>query len=502
LCFFSPEKTGNLAATHPHHFRNVKAYMLTIGRRALATAGGTMAVILLIAYAVWQATAGDGTSPASESRPNIIVYMVDTLRADELGSYGSAVTLTPFIDEFAREAELFERASVSAPSTRASIASFLTGVPPSVHGVETGLHGLFGPTAALRRLPELLQAQGYYTGALVANPNVDPVFGFKAGFDHYLGLYRQAGTPRPPSSLDLIYTAPMMVAEVRKFIEQAPVDQPFFLFVLSIDPHGPYTPPSPYDSKYDERAAGGEAGTMKNLLRIDRLLEAGRPVSMDLTRALYRGEISYADQAFGELMAWMNARGLDDDTVVVLTSDHGEAFGEHGDRGHGKTVYQETVQVPLIIRHPQHFAGSRRRNENVNLLDLSATLASIAGATPPDYWPGRDLRGPLSPRPIFSMSHPPDHAYTTTIVGDYKLIEDELGGSTRLFDLALDPLEERPLDASIHQSALTDMTQTLVRFREISAELHSMMVSGQLSLDAEEIPDSIREQLQSLGYVE
>lgn len=465
-----------------------------------------IAVVLVIGIGIgigiWQVTSRDSGAPTGIFRPNIIVYMVDTLRADELGAYGAQVTQTPFLDKFAGESEVFERASAPAPSTRASIASFITGVPPSVHGVESGLHALSESTRALQRLPELLQAQGYYTGALVANPNVDPVFGFTDGFDKYLGLYRQPDTPKPPSSLDLIYTAPMMVAEVRKFIASVPADRPFFLFVLSIDPHGPYTPPAPFDSMYDERAAGGEAGTMKNLMRVDRRLEAGQPAAMTLARALYRGEISYADQAFGEFTAWIGEQGLAEQTVIAFTSDHGEAFGAKGNRGHGKTIYQETVHVPLIIRYPDRGAGGRRYGESVDLLDLSTTLARISGASPPGYWPGRDLRGALSPRPVFTMSHQPGHAHTSATVGNYKLIENELAGSAQLFDLDSDPSEQQPLTGPAHQAALDELTKKLGQFREASAELRSMMMRGQLDMKAEEIPESIREQLESLGYME
>lgn len=433
--------------------------------------------------------------------PNIIVYMVDTLRAREIGVYGADITKTPSIDAFAAESMLFERAASPAPSTRASIASFLTGVSPAVHGVESGLHGLLAGTEALQRLPEILKNAGYRTAALVANPNIDPAFGFQRGFDVYERLYRLPEIQRPPSSLDLIYTAPAMVDEIRQFLENLPAEQPFFLFVLTIDPHGPYTPPPPYDAMYDQRGAGGEPGMMNNLLELDRQLEAGQPADLDIPLALYRGEISYGDLAFGEFMSWMKTNDWHKDTVVVFTADHGEAFGEHGNRGHGKTIYQETIHIPLIIRYPKYFAGGHRNPANVDLIDLSATLVTLAGQNAPAYWTGRDLRDAIPDGAVFAMSHQPGYASTSVIRGNYTFIENELDDSSELFDLSADPGEQEPLDATRHQATMDEMRKKLAHFRNASAATRARMVNGQLDLRDEDVPAEIREQLESLGYI-
>jgi choline-sulfatase len=469
---------------------------------------GWMAVAILAALAAVFVIQRPLQKPADKPdlatplRPNILVYMVDTLRASELGVYGAGITKTPAIDSFAAGAELFEWANAPAPATRATIASFITGVPPAVHGVKTGLQALSEATAPLLRLPALLRAQGYYTAALVANPNIDPVFGFADGFDTYTGLYRRPDTARAPSSHDLTYTAPMITAEVKRFIESAPTDRPFFLFVLTIDPHGPYTPPAPFDGMYDAQATGSDAGTMSNLIVMDQQLEASEPVNTDLVLALYRGEISFADQTFGELLAWMDDRRMLDETLVVFTADHGEAFAEHGNRGHGKTIYQETVHIPLILRHPDLFASGRRRAEPVDLLDLSTTIANVAGATPPAYWTGRDLRRRDLSGPVFSMSHQPGYALTSITRGTHKLIENKLENTVELFDLTADPLEKHPLTGVDEAKTADQLRAELAQFHQRSANLRSKVVRGDALLDPDEIPDDIREQLESLGYVD
>ncbi len=435
-------------------------------------------------------------------RPNVLLYMTDTLRADEIGAYGATITRTPAIDAFAADAALFERATAPAPSTRATIASVLTGVAPAVHGVESGLDMLSPTGDTLIRLHEILKARGYHTAAIVANPNVDPAFGFARGFDEYKTLYAQPKTRRAPSSLDLIYTAPMIVEAVQQFIANAPGDRPFFLFVLAIDPHGPYTPPPPYDSMYDPRAAGGEMGMMQNLLLLDRQLQAGDPTSLELPLALYRGEISFGDRAFGELMNWMTERRILDDTAVIFTADHGEAFGEHGDRGHGKTVYENTVHVPLIIRHSDHFQPGNRFGENVSLLDLSATIVALAGADIPDYWTGRDLRAPGPEQPVFTMSHQHEYAFTSITSGQYKLIENERDYSVKLFDLDADYREQNPLDQTQHQTLVDAMQAQLNLFRARSAKTRANVVHGQTDVQEDEISADLRDRLESLGYVE
>jgi arylsulfatase A-like enzyme len=350
-------------------------------------------------------------------------------------------------------------------------------------------------------VPELLKAAGYQTAALVANPNIDPAFGFERGFDVYKRLYRMPEILRPPSSLDLIYTAPMMVEEVKQFIASAPTDQPFFLFVLTIDPHGPYTPPPPFDAMYDPRAAGGEMGMMKNLLLLDRQLKSRETASLELPLALYRGEITFGDLAFGQLMSWIAEQPGLDNTAVIVTADHGEAFGEHGNRGHGKTLYENTIHVPLIIRHREYFKPGDRYSENVSLLDLSTTIVALAGASKPDYWAGRDLRRPGPEIPVFAMSHQPGYAFTSVTSGQYKLIQNERDSSLQLFDLKADYQEQSPLDQSQYQTVVDAMLSDLNRFRERSAKIRAATVHGQNQLREDQIPVDIRDQLESLGYI-
>jgi arylsulfatase len=459
-------------------------------------------VVLLIAACAPGPQDPGSPEPDSEAvrPPDILVFMVDTLRARELGCYGAQVTRTPYIDRFAAEAELFERASTPSPATRPAIASLITGVAPYVHGVETLQTYLSEATDRLARLPELLRQQGYTTAALVANPNVDTVFGFEHGFDVFRGLYRARSGLTPAYAQDLVATAPRVVTEVESLIDELPADRPLFLFVLSIDPHAPYSPPPPYDGLYDGRAVGGNAGSMNSLIRFDRDLRANGAPDPSVIVSLYRGEVSYTDAFFGKLVRVLESRERLDRTLVVFTADHGEEFLEHGRRGHGQAVYEEISHIPLIVRHPGLFGSGVRRDDHVDLLDLSATLLAAAGVPKPSYWLGRDLSQPLTERPVFTTNRIKDWQYAAVRLGDYKLIDNEALETTELYDLANDPQERNPLAPD--EGPRDELLAALAAFRERTAILHKQMVSGSISLDEGAVPEEIMEQLKGLGYVE
>ena len=433
----------------------------------------------------------------NDSPPNIIVYMIDTLRADELGPYGAQVTSTPAIDAFAASAAIFDNARSPAVSTRPAVASFLTGLSPFVHGMIENQGQLPG---GFRLLPELLASQGYHTGALIANPNIRATLGFARGFGTFKSLL--------PESWVWAADADWVADEVRQFVENAPDDRPFFLFVLSIDPHQPYQPPEPFDAMYDADAARVDAGSGENLRRIDDLFAAGRPVpqrELEQLRSLYRGEISFADASFGELLDFLRQRRLLDDTVIILTSDHGEAFGEHGNRGHSKTLFDETSRIPLIVRHPGIFDPGRRV-ENVDLLDLSATIAAVAGEMRPDYWTGRDLRSVLTESALFAVNlHRHGNnldIFTSVTLGNKKLIRNESKLSMDLYDLATDPPERQPLDRAEHTDSVLDLSGELKRFREQSLGLRKRIISEEIDTSEEELTEEMRRRLEALGYLE
>lgn len=435
----------------------------------------------------------------ADARPNLLVYMVDTLRADELGCYGAAITETPAIDSFAAGGTLFERASSPSANTRASVASLFTGLPPFIHGAENNRTDLTGGGRALVRLAELLRDAGYSTAAVVSNPNVASLFGYDAGFDTYVELYEQRTEAGPAMPHELDARAPRVVREVREVIAALPADRPWFVFALSIDPHSPYMPPGDYATRYDpdvERSAG----SLRAIIEFDQRIAGGERPSAAAMQALYRGEVTFADEHFGRLLGWLEEQGLREETLVVFTSDHGEEFVEHGLRGHGKAVFEESTHVPLVFSHPALFP-SARRSERVDLLDLAATLAGIGGATPPRHWPGRDLRHDIAPRPIVSTQRNSEVEYAAVRLDPWKLIADDRRGTSVLYDLSADPREQAPLTGGERARAAEVLDPLLADFRTGAERLRSELLDGGVGLTPEDLPDDVLESLRRLGYL-
>jgi arylsulfatase A-like enzyme len=299
-------------------------------------------------------------------RPSVVVFLMDALRADHLGAYGSRDPASPRFDAFARDAVLFEDASAQSSWTRPTVASLMTGLGVDAHGVD-GLTSTLVPE--ITTLAEAFGAAGYRTGAFVANPVVSPALGYNQGF----AVWR--GDPlRERPGRDVVRAALAWMDEARG---------PFLAYVHTLDPHRPYAP-SPdhwrpflfdgYRGRRDVAAILREGGPSLDEIRF--------------VRSAYLGEIRENDAAFGELLDGLRARGLDESTLVAFSADHGEEFYDHGGDGHSGTLYQEVLHVPLAIRLPG--SGGRRVAAPVQQMDVMPTLLALAGVPGPEV-EGRDL---------------------------------------------------------------------------------------------------------------
>jgi len=319
---------------------------------------------------------------------NVLVIVVDTLRADHLPSYGYTTGSTPNLDAFARDAIRFDQAFANASWTRPSFASILTGRYPSSHGVMAKTDAL---PSALTTLAEAYREQGFYTSGVVTNYNVGPYFNFDQGFDEYNYMPPSFVLGADDSAAKLLLVqflrqqiekvrdrvfgvqpgtmyqpAPSVNAEILAGLERAPAGQPWMMFAGYMDPHDPYYA-HPYNGEAYSRAAH----------------PSPTPEEADHLRALYDGEITYWDTYFGELVAELQRRGLYDDLTIVITSDHGEEFCEHGGFFHGTTLYDEQVHVPLFVKLPRGSRGGEVVNHWVQSIDIMPTLLREAGLTVP-----------------------------------------------------------------------------------------------------------------------
>jgi len=368
--------------------------------------------------------------------PDVILIVIDTLRAKSLSLYDYARDTSPEMIEFSKDAILYENAISPGTWTVPAHGSLFTGRLPSYHGAER-----VAPNRVIQATPlnpdvptlaELLRNEGWATGAFVANSTfVTPSLGFARGFDPFVA--------------DDIRANLIITAALDWFAEQA---SPTFLFLNILDPHEPYDPGEPYRSRFPGRE--DSYGNKITDLFWDNV-ELTAPVT-DHFRSQYDGEISWTDEVLGELFDRL--RGLDryDESLIIVTSDHGELLGEHGLAGHGISTYQEIVHVPLLVKRPGNAGAGSRRAQRVSTMGAFAEVLAAAGIPAPK---GTQAVRLDEPHPVWveDIDFNGDRV-TVGFEGPAKLVQIYGGGYEKLaqlFDLASDPDENRPLDPSHEQ---------------------------------------------------
>jgi len=418
--------------------------------------------------------------------------MIDTLRADALSPYGAKRQASPQIAAFAERSVVFERAGAQSSWTRASVASILSSRYPGAHGAE-GRDDRLSENVTL--LSEVVAEHGYRTGFITTNPNTGRFFGFDQGFDDLIELYNHdPKRSMQPSAMKA--SAEEVAREVTRWIESGP--QPFLLVVLSIDPHSPYTPPLRFDHDA-ARATSGVDGTKQWINRRD--LSAADKARI---RSLYAGEVAYADHGFGQVLETLERLGIHQRTVTVLTSDHGEEFWEHGNRGHGETLYQETLHVPLIIHAPWGLGNPRREPGDVETIDIFPTLLELAGLPIPEGISGRSLverRRAARQRAIASLKIE-EHDALSVREGNWKLIWNRTDDHQALYDMRI-PGEQQPMqqDAAARTAALMQILEK--HLHDVTRERLALL--GRATRDGvaiEDLPENERRLLIELGYFE
>jgi len=478
-------------------------------------------VVVLLASALPVACAAPAPSPP----PSMIVIVVDTLRADHLGLYGyQANPTSPHLDARAPAAAVFERAYSTSSWTLPAFGSLFTGQIPTRHtaGVRVSdvedavaeggrddivmrpIKTFYRLDESLPTLAETLQSAGYRTGAIMNNSFLGPVFGLGRGFDSY--DFDRADPERLASQATDLALEWLGSRE-------ASDGAPFLLVVHYFDPHLPYRAPRPYLGRFAAQHETAEfavpVADMDPLRQHIRARDEGWQNLAALERAQYDEEIAYTDSEVERLLAALEARGFLDSGYVLLTSDHGEEFFDHGRSEHGHTVFDEVVRVPLLVWGPALTPG--RYQLPVSLVDLMPTLLDMAGAPPPANLQGvsiwRALReGPASrsasavrfDRPLLAEGMLYGDEKKALIRWPWKLMVDIEDEGQWLFDLASDPAESaRPgldhLDESERERALTMMAELQAMISAASAEA-GVGESASLS-------DETLERLRALGYI-
>ncbi len=400
--------------------------------------------------------AGDAPSiPAFEPPRNVIVYLVDTLRADRPRAINPGTrVLGEAFERFAAEGTTFAAAYVQGNESFASHAALFSGRFPSATGVFNSADHL---GAGNELLEELAQRAELYTGGYSSNGHIRSTNGFEQGFRHFVNTLRD----------NYRYKAPGMLTHATRFVDEH-LDERFFFYLGTVDCHVTYRShedilplydPEPYSGPFRRNVGGDELGAIKS--------GAMRITARDRFRieAIYDDTVTYTDRHFGLLLEHLEETGILDQTMIILTSDHGDEFWEHGSVGHGHNVYEELVHVPLLVRYPAAFPAGRVVEVGVDTVDILPTIAAALGVEPDEEVQGESLIGlahgvdAAYPRPAYTQMY--GHTMAMRLA-NWKVVW-RTGGERRLYDLDADPTEQEDV-ADDHPYALRFVSDAMGTF--------------------------------------
>jgi arylsulfatase A-like enzyme/tetratricopeptide (TPR) repeat protein len=388
---------------------------------------------------------------------SVLLITIDTLRADALRCYGHPTAETPWIDRLASGGVRFERAHAQNVVTLPSHANILSGRYPLDHGVRDNAGFRF--PAGTETLATILKGKGYRTGAFVSAFPLDSRFGLNRGFDVYddhLG-----DTEVSPAFHMEERRGPLTVAAAKRWLGTAG-EQPFFAWIHLYEPHAPYEPPEPWASRFREDP--------------------------------YHGEVSAADAALEPLLAPILGAGAEGRTLVVLTADHGESLGQHGETTHGTFAYEPTLRVPLILYAPRLFAP-RVAKDPVRHVDILPTILDALALPLPGDLPGRSLLDLVAGRPAAAQSSYFE-ALSAVATRGWAPLYGVIQGGMKYIDLPIPELYDLAADPEEAHNLAGSQPPTLERMRAHLAQLRAQ----DRGLEPEAETAEVRERLRSLGY--
>ncbi|MEM1204493.1 MAG: sulfatase [Acidobacteriota bacterium] len=451
------------------------------------------AVALLVALGVGAlalASCGGEGDPGSDGgaaeapkvrRPNVLVISLDTLRADRLGSYGYHRDTSPFLDELAARGIRFENAIVNTHGTPPSHTTLLTGLYQSTHRVSWVPAGPEGRNdrvpEGLTLMQEVFQREGYATIGVTDNGYVAANFGFDQGFDVFRDRHigAEAGTNL---TLDLVR-------------QRLGGDKPLFVFYHTYEPHTPYEPPAEYRAMF-EPPPSDVVPTGEALLPFQDDASSFSADDIQHLSDLYDAGIRYTDDVMRRFFDELEGLGFFENHLTVVTSDHGEEFGDHGGLLHRVSLYDELLRVPLLISGTEIPAGVVD-NRAASLVDVAPTVYTALRMRPRAPISGRDLLGPLEDHPRWAFAQ--YAGLLEAARGDkWKLIRDQMNGEVELYNLHKDPGETRNV-AARNPEMVERLERRINHWRRSCPELDLERRDAQLT-------DEDVQKLRALGYVQ
>ncbi len=417
--------------------------------------------------------------------PNILLITLDTTRADHLSCYGYERRTSPRLDALAEEGMLYTRCISTSSWTLPAHASLLTGRVPTSHGAMYDPNSTLGLTGILPgdwsnyrvsalgesipSLAALLKQKGYATGGVIGGPWLKRAFGFGPGFD----MYDDAEIDNVNGRL-----AEQINRRALPWIEQQ-ADDAWFLFINYFDPHDPYYPPEGWRYRFLDESK----------------LVAGAQATPEQLVALYDAEIYYTDHHLGEMIDHLVRLGLYDDTWIIVTADHGELFGEHGLRGHGATLYQEEIHIPLVMKYPRQWPQTGRSDALVQIVDIMPMILQRLGIALPPALQG--VPNPDTRRQAFAEVYPlpalsKGGGFRAFIKDKEKFIWNSRGRHA-LYDLAKDPGE-------LHNRYRLEFARAIALREEMDA-MFEILPRPKESVPVRQLDQDTKDALRNLGYV-
>jgi arylsulfatase A-like enzyme len=462
------------------------------------------------------------TGKISEADPNIIFLVIDALRPDALPCYGNKIVQTPTIDRVANDGVVFKEAYTALPKTLPSMCSFLTGLYPRTHGVlEMGI--------PLREnqdtLAEILKLRGYATAAFIANYVLsEEISGLHQGFDNYF-----AGFPLKKEAISISGSFNPLVEKRADTLTESMIywlennlTNKFFIWAHYMDPHAAYDPPPPYNKMYSElNKVLPDFKIRPELIHYQAKIKGKEDFLYYLSQ--YYGEVSFCDEQIGRLLEFLHDKDLYDNTLIIITADHGESFGEHKRFfSHGHNLYQENIRIPFIFSLPAVIDGGKEIDSPVISIDMMPTILHLMKIEPKSTIQGENLlpliRGDKKKRdnPILVQAY--GGAGWSIIKNNWKLIHLIKGRSYQLFELSKDPNEQHDLG----QKNISKMTQlrkllktnvnsfpnnTIIKSSRLKQLKNSIALriwgKKKVPIDQrEDLSQEVKQRLKALGYIQ
>jgi len=448
-------------------------------------------VLLMIAGICYFSVCKKDSIPSS-STPNIILITIDTLRVDHLSYYGYSRQTSPFIDSLARDAVVFTHAYSTSSWTAPSMASIFTGLYPREHGV---MHGVAqGPSATIvgqemlfdgfSTIAEILKKDGYTTFGVSSNGHLSRGTGFARGFDYF--------------DTHWFMKSPASNLSIKKWLKNIHATSKYFLWIHYFDPHNPYAPRLPWYKTYITQSNSYSKWLQEVIPNPKEFLEELKQDTkgLNVLKDRYDSEINYCDYYIKELLTLLHPN---DNTIIIITADHGEAFLEHGQLLHGDTLYEEEIRVPLIIKFPPKMGLVKTLEQPVSNRNILATLVDFVGTKADKKIPGVSLMPLIS---SLSNQAPEDIYFELDWNGWFKgvrsknwkfLLKGQKEQEKLLFNLSMDPSEQNNL-AHQHSELLKLLDSRLTNW----LGAHPAFKGPKIRLPVDKKQE---DKLRSLGYL-